>query len=168
MNTWDQWKWTRLQGSKLKMKSSRLWRLRTRNLVANSQVSVAISVFNYVVNFELVANLATAWKFLVASQTILVAFATVSVAIRSPALNRQLCTNFAQVVTECSCKRWHHVVKIIFSSFSVLFGSSWGIWYNLCLKEDNNNNPLNLKVCSFVYGQTTSSKAKRHAKITQH
>ena len=38
-------------------------------------------VFNYVVNFELVANLAIAWKLLVSSRTILVASATVAVAI---------------------------------------------------------------------------------------
>ena len=33
---------TRTQASKLKIKSGRFWRLRTRNLVANSQVLVAI------------------------------------------------------------------------------------------------------------------------------
>ena len=74
----------------LEMKSSRFWPLRTRNVVANSQVLVGAiwrrpTSFNYVVNFELVANLATAWKLLVGSRiTILVALATASVAISSP------------------------------------------------------------------------------------
>ena len=86
------------QGSNLKMKSSCFWRLRTRNLVANRQVLVAICYVSpaklchfwtnsenvHVVNFELVTNLLTAWKLLVASRTILVALATVSVAIFEP------------------------------------------------------------------------------------
>ena len=55
------------------MKSCRFWRLRTRNSVANSQVL-------------LVANFSTGWKLLVASRTILVALATVSVAILSPGI----------------------------------------------------------------------------------
>ena len=70
------------------MKSGGLWWLRTRNLVANSQILVAIWYvlhhLLYVVNFELVANLPTAWKLLVASQTILVTLVTASVAILSP------------------------------------------------------------------------------------
>ena len=78
-----------LQGSKLKIKSSRFWQLRTRNVVPNSQVLVAIWYvlhLNYVVYFDLVANLVTAWKLLVTSQTILVAMATVLVTILSPEL----------------------------------------------------------------------------------
>ena len=47
----------KIQGSKFKMKSTCFWQLRTRNLDAQSDTSY---VFNYVVNFELVANLATA------------------------------------------------------------------------------------------------------------
>ena len=43
---------------------------------------------SYVVNFELVANLATAWKLLVTSRTILVALVTVSFAVSSA--DRQL------------------------------------------------------------------------------
>ena len=42
-------------------------------------------LFNYVVNFELVTNLGTAWELLAASRPILVAMMTVSVAISSPA-----------------------------------------------------------------------------------
>ena len=74
------------QGSELNMKSSRFWRLRTRNSLFNLQVLVAIWYvirLNYAINFEPVANLATAWKHLVTSRTILVTLATVSVAISS-------------------------------------------------------------------------------------
>ena len=75
------------------MKFSHFWWLTNKKLtvVANSQVLVTTGtsyVFTYIVNFELVANLATTWKLLVNNRTILVTLLIVSVTISSPYPNK--------------------------------------------------------------------------------
>ena len=65
-------------------------------------------VFNYVINFELVTNLVTAWKLLITSQTILVAFAAISVAISSSGIGG---------IVEPSILSWP-IIALLFSAVS--------------------------------------------------
>ena len=82
-------------------------------------MSLTMSLF-FNINFELVANLATAWKPLVASQTILVPLATVSVAISSPdwSVEVKVRWSYKQKTTVGRCVRLMLELKLFGSSDS--------------------------------------------------